>query len=209
MEDFKNLLFDFGGVLLNIDYNRTVESFKKLGYNNFEELFSQYKINGLFENFEKGHISEELLFETLKSLKTPPPSTAQIISAWNDMLLSYRIESLEFLELLKQKYNLYLLSNTNITHKREFDKMLLQQTNYTSLSSFFKKAYYSHLIGYRKPYENVFEFVMNDAGIKAEGTLFIDDSINNIEAAKRMGFKTYYLQPEERIEEQLAYLISS
>ena len=209
MFEIKNLLFDFGGVILNLDYNLTTIAFKKLGYNNFDELFSQYKISELFERLETGHISEDTFFGVMRSLVKPNPSHREILDAWNAMLISYRIESLKFLEDLAPHYNLYLLSNTNIIHKRAFDKMLKEETEYKSLSAFFKKAYYSHLVGLRKPYNEVYNFVLSDAGIKPEETLFIDDSINNIETARKLNFKTDLLLSGELIEKKLAYLISS
>lgn len=209
MSEIKNLLFDFGGVLLNLDYNLTTEAFKKLGYNKFNDLFSQYKISELFEKLETGHISEEMFFSVMRSLVKPSPDDEEILKAWNAMLISYRPESLAFLEKLKPHYNLYLLSNTNIIHKRAFDKMLESETSYKSLSGFFTKAYYSHLIGLRKPYENIYEYVLGDSEIKAKETLFIDDSINNIETAQKLHFKTDLLLPGERIESKLSYLISS
>ena len=208
MFEIKNLLFDFGGVILNLDYNLTTEAFKKLGYNNFNELFSQYKISELFEKLETGHVSEDTFFAVMSSLVKPTPSHEDILEAWNAMLISYRLESLKFLEELAPHYNLYLLSNTNIIHKRAFDKMLEDESSYNSLSAFFTKAYYSHLVGLRKPYNDIYNFVLNDAGIKPEETLFIDDSVNNIETAKKLNFKTDLLLPGELIEVKLAYLLS-
>lgn len=207
MFEIKNLLFDFGGVILNLDYNLTTEAFKKLGYNNFNDLFSQYKISELFERLETGHVSEDTFFGVMRSLVQPTPSHEDILKAWNAMLISYRLGSLKFLEELAPHYNLYLLSNTNIIHKRAFDKMLEEETSYKSFSAFFDKAYYSHLVGLRKPYNEVYEYVLNDAGIKPEETLFIDDSINNIETAQKLNFKTDLLLPGELIETKLAYLI--
>jgi putative hydrolase of the HAD superfamily len=114
--------------------------------------------------------------------------------------MDYRTESMKHLEKLKKRYSLYLLSNTNILHHEQFNSILFNQLQVTSLDSYFTKAYYSHQTGMRKPDNKIYEFVLNDAGIKAERTLFIDDLPENIATAQMLGFQTRLLLPEERIE---------
>jgi glucose-1-phosphatase len=114
--------------------------------------------------------------------------------------LDWRAESLDFLETLSPKYNLFLLSNTNAIHHEFFHNSLKNETYRAEINSLFTKAYYSHEIHLRKPNANIFEFVAKDAGIIISETLFIDDSSNNINTAKLLGFKTHLLLNEERIE---------
>lgn len=209
MPQIKNILFDLGGVLLDIDYSLTTQAFHRLGFPHFEEMYSQYNANQLFERLETGHVSEETFFAAMQSIPTVQPSREEITTAWNAMLLHWRIETLEFLKMLKGKYKLYLLSNTNIIHKRAFEKLLEEETKLKHLDPLFRKAYYSHLVGLRKPGKEVFEFVIGDAGIDAAETLFIEDSFNNLEVAKSLGFQGFLLKPGKRIEQELAYLISS
>jgi putative hydrolase of the HAD superfamily len=106
----------------------------------------------------------------------------------------------QHLQLLAQKYNLYLLSNTNIIHQSAFLASFEKETGLTDFNAFFTKPYYSHEINLRKPNANIFEFVAADANILPKETLFIDDSYPNIDAAKLLGFKTHLLLPNERIE---------
>ncbi len=200
MQQLKNIIFDLGGVLLNIDYNKTVAAFEQLGIENFEEMFSQFKANELFENLETGKVNEQEFYAAIKKQIAANITTGQIESAWNAMLLDFRTESLGFLKLLAPDYNLYLLSNTNSIHLKCFQQIFTRDTGKPLLDSFFSKAYYSHLIGLRKPHKEIYEFVLQDADIKKGETIFIDDSANNIEAAKKLGIKTHLLKPNEKIE---------
>lgn len=200
MAVLKNIIFDLGGVLINIDYKKTEQAFTDLGVTNFREMYAQYAADELFESLETGHTSEERFYEFMTQKGNKLLEPVQVQKAWNAMLLDFRVESLQFLESLKEKYALYLLSNTNAIHKSAFDKIFTDQTGLPTMDTFFKKAYYSHMIGFRKPNENIYEYVLKDAGINARETLFIDDSVNNLEAAARLGIRTHLLLPEERIE---------
>ncbi len=197
----KNIIFDFGGVLLNIDYNKTAEAFKKLGFENFDEMYGQFKADSLFEDLETGKVGNEEFLDRIISRSGKPLTQQQIAAAWTAMLLDYRIESLDFLEKLSSHYQLYLLSNTNAIHLPAFRKSFERETGKPSLEQYFKKAYYSHEVGLRKPNADIFEFVLQAEDLKAAETLFIDDSVNNIEAAAKLGMRTHLLLPTERIED--------
>jgi putative hydrolase of the HAD superfamily len=201
MAKIKNLLFDLGGVLLNIDYNKTADAFKKLGVHQFDELYSQSGANYLFEELETGKISDEDFYDAIQQYCSPSTTKEQIESAWNAILLNFRIESLECLVKLGEEYNVYLLSNTNSIHLQAFNKIFEEETGKPRLDDYFIKAYYSHKIQQRKPYAATYKFVLSDAGIKPEETLFIDDSIVNIEGAREAGLLAYHLLPGQAIEE--------
>lgn len=201
MAKIKNLLFDLGGVLLNIDYNKTADAFKKLGAYQFDELYSQSGANHLFEALETGQISEIDFYKAIHAYCHPAVTQQQIETAWNAILLNFRAESLDCLATLKEKYNIYLLSNTNSIHFTAFHKIFREATGKENLDDYFLKAYYSHKINMRKPYPLTYQFVLDDAGIKADETLFIDDSIINIEGAKEVGLLVYHLLPNSKIED--------
>lgn len=199
MAILKNIIFDLGGVLLNIDYNKTAEAFAGLGLTDFKSMYGQFSADDLFEKLETGHVTQEEFYDVLQSRHhTLTPES--ITKAWNAMVLDFRLDSLQFLVKLSKKYNLYLLSNTNIIHKTHFDSLFTKEIGGGSIDDYFKKAYYSHLIGYRKPNSDIFHFVLKDAGIIAEETLFIDDSINNVEAAALVGIRTHLLATDEQVE---------
>ncbi len=196
----KNILFDMGNVLFSIDYKKTQEAFEALGYNNFSEMYSQFTADALFEKLETGKISTEEFYEKLIASHAETVTEQQITSAWNGMLLHWRIESLTFLKILAKKYKLYLLSNTNDIHLAAVNNLLKQETGKESIDDLFTKAYYSHKINLRKPNADIFEFIARDAGINPRETLFIDDLKNNIEAAALLGFKTHLLLEGETVE---------
>jgi putative hydrolase of the HAD superfamily len=200
MTKIKNLLFDLGGVLLNIDYSKTADAFKKLGVRQFDDMYSQAGANNLFESLETGKISEENFYNSIQQYCYPSTTQQQLEAAWNAILVNFRKESLNYLEQLKKKYNVYLLSNTNSIHLKAFHKMYTEETGKPNLDDYFIKAYYSHKIQMRKPYKETYHFVLNDAGIIANETLFIDDSIVNIEGAKEAGLGVHHLLSNQMIE---------
>ncbi|MDB5203004.1 MAG: hydrolase [Ferruginibacter sp.] len=203
MSNLRNIIFDLGGVLLNIDYQQTKSAFEALGFNEFDLMYSQYSADQLFADLETGRIEPEAFYQKLLG-RNPNISRDEITLAWNKMLLNFRVPSLAFLEELAKKYNLYLLSNTNAIHLAAFKELFTRETGEASLDPFFTKAWYSHLINLRKPNDDIFAFILKDGNIKAEESLFIDDSFNNIETAARLGFRTHLLKPGETIE-GLAY----
>ncbi|MBC7866024.1 MAG: HAD family phosphatase [Gloeobacteraceae cyanobacterium ES-bin-316] len=205
MGQLKNIIFDLGGVLLNIDYYITEQAFRDMGFLDFEKMYSQYSADAVFEKLETGDISNESFYNTIIERANSQITREQIALAWNAMLLDFREETLDFLESLGPGYDLYLLSNTNAIHLAAFNEIFFKQTGKTSLNNYFKKAYYSHEVGLRKPNEDIFEFVLKDAGLLAEESLFIDDSYNNIHAAQMLGFTTHLLVPGEKVENLKGY----
>jgi glucose-1-phosphatase len=196
----KSIIFDLGGVLLDIDYYRPVQEFAALGLTGFENMYSQASANSLFERLETGNISNTAFLEAIASMAPQPLTHQQVTDAWNSILLRFRQQSMIFLESLRQRYNIYLLSNTNNIHLEQIQKILRQDTGKQNLDDYFTKAWYSSKLGLRKPERDIYEFVLGDGGLKAAETLFIDDSAQNIEAAAALGIKTHLLQPSEAIE---------
>lgn len=199
MAVIKNILFDLGNVLFSIDYKKTTQAFEQLGYKQFDGMYSQYTANALFEAIETGNITNDDFYQHLQNVNSHV-NKAQIKEAWNSMLLHWRVNSVLHLAALGKKYNLYLLSNTNDIHLTAVNELLQSTLQMDNIDGYFVKAYYSHKIHLRKPHAAVFEFVLNDAKILANETLFVDDSINNIETAQQLGFKTHLLLEEELIE---------
>ena len=185
--------------MLDLDFNKTFSAFKELGIKNFEEMFSQHHANKLFEKLETGKISEEGFYTTVKELIPGTVSDEQVTKAWNAMMLDFRTDSVDVLERISKDYRLFLLSNTNSIHLRQFKKIFTRDTGKLLLEEYFNKCWYSHIIGLRKPDKEVYEFVLHDEDLKVAETFFIDDTIENINAAKELGIKTHLLIPGERI----------
>ena len=144
--------------------------------------------------------TETNFFSAIQEKCDPGTSFEQIRNAWNAILVDFRLESLHFLSDISNKYNLYLLSNTNSIHVTAFHQIFKEQTGKDNFDAYFKEAYYSNVIKKRKPYPATYQHVLELARINAGETLFIDDSKNNIDGAKEVGLYTYLLGKDERIE---------
>jgi putative hydrolase of the HAD superfamily len=193
----KNIIFDLGGVLLNINYQLTRKAFEDLGVVDFDAYYTQHAANPLFENLEVGTIEPEGFYEALREATGLTLTNSQIETAWNAMLLDFPVERLHWLSQIKSKYNIYLFSNTNAIHYNAFINIYTQLAPQLGLDTrfehFFKTAYYSHKLGQRKPEVAAFEAVIQDAKLDPAQTLFIDDTISNIEGAQKAGLQTLFL----------------
>jgi len=197
MKNIKSIIFDLGGVLLNISYQNTIDEFEKLGVDNSSAFYSKKSQTNIFNLLETGEISEnELIREIQSSCKSA--TRKQIIFAWNSMLLDLPKNRTTLLKNLKEKYQLFLLSNTNSIHIKEF-KSRLGKEKYLEFYNLFDKVYYSHKIGFRKPNTEAFLLVIDENNLKEKEVLFIDDSPQHIEGAKELGIHTYHLKDNEEI----------
>ncbi|MGZ5191439.1 MAG: HAD family hydrolase [Flavisolibacter sp.] len=193
MSEIKNIIFDLGGVIINLDYSRTINEFNKLSNKPFETIFTQLQQSPVFDQFDKGTISESDFFEELKSSLHAEITMEEMVYAWNAMLLDFPLERLELLEQLKSKYRLFLLSNTNETHVKELESHLQQQHGHKNLEPFFEKVHYSCRMGMRKPDQEIFEFVLKENNLNKNETIFIDDSPQHVQGAMNTGIQSYYL----------------
>jgi putative hydrolase of the HAD superfamily len=189
-KEVKAIILDLGGVILNIDYQRTIRAFKLLLKNgaNVEAFYNQAKQNQVFDLFEKGEISAADFRTDLKKIFGLQLSDHEIDAAWNAMLLDLPLERLTFVSELRKKYPVYLLSNTNEIHYQAFRKNLEETfDNPSILEDFFDKTYYSHLIKQRKPTAAAFNHVLDDNQLNAYEVVFVDDSAQHIEGAMSLG----------------------
>lgn len=200
MTDIKNIVFDFGGVLIDLDQNACINAFIQLGIDDVNKYLSDYTPNGIFRKLETGEISPEQFRDNVRGLTKKTLSDAEIDNAWLALLLDVPDKKLEMLLNLRKKYRVFMLSNTNVIHIDYIIEKTFGRNNHV-LDDYFEKVYFSYKTGYAKPDPDIFEFMLNDAGIKAEETLFIDDSEINITAAKEMGFKTFQPKPFEDFSE--------
>ncbi len=196
----RNIIFDFGGVILNLDYNKTSQAFKNLGLQQFDSLYTQLRVGTLFTDLECGRIEPADFEKELNRQGGVHLTSEQITTAWNAMLLDLPLHRIQLLHRLKTRYRTFLLSNTNAIHHREFARIYQACVGKGSLEDCFEKAYYSHTMGLRKPDKECYESVLQENNLKAEETLFIDDTLPNIDAALALGIECIYLQPPNNIE---------
>lgn len=191
--NFRNIIFDLGGVFIQIDYNKTENAFVQLGIENFAEYYKQDFVSELFETLEVGKIEPSMFYDELRKLTATTFSNQQIENAWNAMLGSFWLDRIEWLNIINKKYKVFLFSNTNAIHYNYFMEMYNNLQFKNSFDSYFIKPYYSHILGLRKPNVDSYQYILNEQNLIAEETLFIDDTYKNIQGAANAGMQTLHL----------------
>jgi len=203
IKDIRHIILDLGGVILNIDYQATAKAFTELGIQNFSEVYSQALQTSLFDDFETGKIDTPIFVAALQQLAGMPLAEQDIINAWNAMLLDFPLRRLQVLQQLQLHYDMVLLSNTNEIHEAAFNKILNDRHGIPNIGVFFDKVYLSHRVGLRKPDVGIFKRILDDTGFAAPQTLFIDDSIQHVEGARKAGIQVIHLEKGMTIEDDI------
>jgi FMN phosphatase YigB (HAD superfamily) len=199
MRHFRNittLIFDFGGVLINLDINQCIFNFKQLGLNNFEHYLNNFAQSGIFMKLEKGQIEAAEFRNEIRKLSPNPLTDAQIDEAWCSFLLEIPTAKLIMLLELRKKFRVILLSNTNIIHFPDSEKKLFLKTG-KKMSGYFDKCYLSYEMKMAKPDKEIFENILAAENVQANECLFLDDGIKNTEQAQKLGFQTYLVSEQE------------
>ena len=195
MQNIENLIFDLGGVILTLDMPRAEQHFTALGVKDYNTLFRSGNVSSFFKAYEVGSITDAEFIEALKNLSGLPLTDKDLIAAWNAMLGHFPEERIALLNKLKNKYRLFLFSNTNALHLTTFRKMYADTFNGNVFDDHFEKAYYSHTLGMRKPDKESYEYIIRENNLDPSKTVFIDDSILNIEGAEAAGLKGIHIKP--------------
>ncbi len=194
----KNIILDFGGVIINIDPSKTLDAFIDLmGKGNSKELNVKIIEDELYQYIETGRITPQQFREGLKELMNIDADDKQIDNAWNALIMDIPPERIKIIEEVSNNYRIFLLSNSNIIHYRKYRSDFEKEFGYKTFSDLFEKAYFSHEIGYRKPDSRIYNYVLRKQKLNPRETLFIDDSLVNIEAAKELNILSYHLKDEE------------
>jgi glucose-1-phosphatase len=196
---FPNIIFDLGGVLLNIDYHLTIKAFEKLGFKDFSDTYTQLAQSELFDKFERGEITPEEFRHGIRPSLQAGVTDAEIDGAWNVMLLDLPTERLTLLQALGASKRIFLLSNTNAIHVSAFEQQVQAQHGINGLAGLFEAAYYSCDVGMRKPEKRIFQMVTEENGLIPSETLFIDDSPQHVEGARNAGLHAYHLTGGETV----------
>jgi glucose-1-phosphatase len=196
-DKIKNIIFDFGGVICDLDIARTVEKFKEFGPVKPGEIVSKeesdLRFAKLVEHFEKGDISSEEFRESIKNHYETTPSDAVIDDTWNALLAGIPAQRLQLLEEIRSRYRIFLLSNSNEIHYQHYLEEFRMKTGIQDFQDLFEKAYFSFMIHLSKPGKEIFEFVLKDSHLKPSQTFFIDDTIKHVETARNLGIRGYHL----------------
>nr|WP_294774917.1 HAD family phosphatase [uncultured Flavobacterium sp.] len=181
------IIFDFGDVFINLEKEKSIEEFKKLGLDGPNEVL-------LAKNdlFEKGQISDVEFVESFQQF-IPNASIEEITKAWNSVIGDFPLYRLEFLQLLANKYRLFLLTNTDSIHINRFEHKV-GMSFYTDFYRCFEKVYYSYEMGMRKPQPEIFTTIINKHDLSPKRTLFVDDKKVNTDMAESLGLHVWNLQ---------------
>ena len=204
MNETKNLIFDLGGVLMNIDFKRTFDAFEIIGFRGAELAFQDPEINRLCTDFEAGVYCSIEMRRKFREMTGFKCDDIQFDKAWNALLIDFPPERIKRVQELAKKYKTFLLSNTNPIHARYFNAVLERHFGIESMDHLLDKAWYSHNLGLRKPDERIFQKVLKLSRLNPEETIFLDDSELNVKVARSVGIHAVQITPEFTIIEALA-----
>jgi putative hydrolase of the HAD superfamily len=202
------IIFDLGGVILNLDYHLTIKAFEKLGLANSSELFSQKSQSGFFDDFETGKISAQEFRKEIRKVLNKDVSDTEIDTAWNAMLLDFPTKRFDLISQISSTKRIFLLSNTNEIHMAWFKNYVNELFGVNVFFTLFEVAYLSNEMGMRKPNVEIFEHVISENNLDSKTTLFIDDSEQHLIGAKNANLQTHWLQPNEEITTLLSHFLA-
>ena len=190
-KNIKNIVFDLGGVLVDLDFKSAINGLQKAGFANVKEQLQAFDREGIFQKFELGEMTAEEFRSAIRENSTVTLTDEEVDALWNLMLLEIPREKLELILDLRGKYMVYLLSNTNSIHWNYVCKNAFNYRGFR-VNDYFEKTFLSFEMHLAKPDKAIFEKMLEDANLLAEETLFIDDSEANCKAAAEVGIHTHH-----------------
>lgn len=193
-QNIRHIIFDLGGVLLNLDVEGCTRAFEKAGLKDIRSVLTGTNEGGIFSEYERGEIGTPEFRDGIRQLASQSLTDDEIDRMWVNELLDIPQEKLDLLVSLRSKHDIYLLSNTNELHWQHVVESLLPQQNYR-VEDLFKETFLSFRMKLAKPDPEIFREVLRQAGLKPEETLFIDDSAVNCQAAQSVSIQTEHYKP--------------
>ncbi len=200
IEKSKNIIFDLGAVIININPEKVKQLLKEIMPIEFDNKYEALQKSGIFEAYEINEISSKQFIKRVEKIFDNKISESQIESIWNEMLLDIPARRIEILIEQKHKKNTFLCSNTNEIHINTIRRYLKNSFFIDGLKPLFNKVYLSYELGIRKPNPKIFELILDENNLKAEETLFIDDSAEHIDSAASLGINTIHLTADITLE---------
>lgn len=191
----KNLIFDFGGVLIDADLEGAIRNFQALGMENISEYLNLYRQNGLFLDLEDGTKNRQEFNDAFREITGKSATDQEIEAAWLSIVERVDMDKLRYLEELRKHYKVYLLSNIN-PHVYDWANSSSFSSLGKPLPDYFDIAFASYQLKMTKPSPEIFQYVIDQTGLSPEETIFVDDGTRNVETARSMGFHVY--QPKNR-----------
>jgi glucose-1-phosphatase len=203
----KVVIFDFGNVIINIDQEKTYQAFSDLTFKSAAQVKKIFEENQVFRNFEIGKFDETEFKDVIRQVLGYPLNDSEIEKAWNTLLLDIPKERWLYLEEIRSKVPIYLLSNTNFTHIEFCKKYISKRFGIPNFLNFFEKSYLSYELGLYKPSYEIYDYVLKDIGIEPQNVIFFDDNADNIAAALDLGINAIKIDPPEDFMKILDQLI--
>lgn len=182
----KNIIFDFGNVLFDLDLPKIEHGFFNLFGAAYSQASEKLQKDNVFQLYETGGLSTTEFVDAIRFSAAPHPPAEAVIQVWNSIFLDMPKERFELLLSLRKRYKVFLLSNINDLHAAWIDEYLAREHGILDFKErYFDAVYYSHLIRLRKPDLEIYEYMLEDANIKPEESIFVDDLLPNIQAAEK------------------------
>jgi putative hydrolase of the HAD superfamily len=195
MQGIKNIIFDLGGVIINLNNQLTEDAFLSMGARPFREYFGHGHAASFFKDYEAGKLSDRQFIDAVKELTGIAAPDQDIIKAWNALLLDFPPERIQLLKDLGKRYRIFLFSNTNAMHLAALRQIYRDTFGDSGLDEHFERTYYSHILGLRKPDTESYRQILLENSLDPAETLFVDDALVNIEGARAAGLKGLFLEP--------------
>jgi glucose-1-phosphatase len=199
LEGIEAIVFDLGGVIIELDFQRSFDQFAALSGKSIEEVQYGLISSGLLLTYEKGLCSDLEFFEEVKHTFGIKASYAEIEAAFIALLLHIPVERIDLIRRLAKHYRLFLLSNTNAIHYKAVNKILYRDTSCEDLSHLFETVFLSYEMALAKPGKEIYQEVIRQAKLNPSMTLFLDDNASNLEGASALGIQTALVSPERSI----------
>lgn len=199
LKNIDNIIFDIGNVLVDIDYEYMVAQFADIAAIDFHQIVTYSHQDRVFDQYEKGQISTADFRAVLRKYLKPDVTDLQIDRAWNSILIHYPQAKFELLKKLRGQYQLFALSNINELHIAAIDVEVQRLFGAPDMSSYFDHAFYSHEMGSRKPEPQIYQMVIDQKQLNPARTLFIDDKLENVNAAAALGIKVHHLTDRDSL----------
>ena len=198
LNNINAIIFDLGGVILNLNPQNTFDYFAKIS-NFSDQKLQQISEYPFFKHYEMGEMTSDDFRTELRKIFGKEIGSNVIDAAWNAMLLDIPLKRLELIIALRPKFKTFVLSNTNDIHLIAFDEIVNKVTEGERIESYFDNVYYSCKVGMRKPDPKIFELVLSENKLNRSTTLFIDDTLEHIESAQKLGLQTWHLTNQEEL----------
>lgn len=197
MPDIKNIIFDFGGVIINIDENNIARELISRGSKNVEEQHKYLIEHDIYNKLETGKISDQVFREEIKKICDIELNDNDVDDIWNTLIMDFPPQRFSLLQDIKNNYRTFLLSNTNLIHWYYYQDEFRKRYGLMGLSELFEMDYYSYMMGVRKPDPEIFMMVLQDSQLEPKETLFIDDNLENCLTARQLGMYAYNIRRDE------------